>query len=85
MYQGPPYDEEDQNYEVYGSAEEEDQDELSNSVQVEIGYYKTSYIWVETHMFRGKRSFAKSQVSNKYLIRHMLGRWIYVVQEDNKI
>lgn len=40
MYQGPPYDEEDQQYEVYGSAEE-DQDELSNSVQVVGGWGQT--------------------------------------------
>lgn len=40
VYQGPPYDEEDQQYEVYGSAEE-DQDELSNSVQVVGGWGQT--------------------------------------------
>ncbi|KAG8333229.1 hypothetical protein J6590_005987 [Homalodisca vitripennis] len=41
VYPGPPYDEEDQQYEVYGSAEDEDQDELSNSVQVVAGWGQT--------------------------------------------
>ncbi|XP_054289992.1 lachesin-like [Macrosteles quadrilineatus] len=41
VYQGPPDDEEDQNYEVYGSAEEEGQDEISNSVQVVAGWGDT--------------------------------------------